>query len=56
MSYALLDQIRVISKLRICKPINDYDIIGKYKFNSEIMKNIDEKIMSLYTNQKEDLT
>lgn len=52
LSYAVVDQIKIISKLRIQKPINEYDIVGKLKFDDEIMEKIDKKIISMYTDVK----
>lgn len=48
-SYACIDQIRTISKLNILPKINEYDIVGNYKCDKEIMDLIDKNIVKVYT-------
>lgn len=48
-TYACPSLITTISKTRIIKPINEFDIIGKEKCSSEIMNKIDESIINNFT-------
>ena len=48
-SYACIDHLKTISKLSICKNINDYDYLPNIKVSSEILKKIDEAIIKEYT-------
>ena len=43
-SYALIDQIRTISKLNILRPINQYDIVNRTKCTEGEMIQIDKAI------------
>lgn len=49
-SYACINQITTISKNKIIRPKNKYDIIGRAKCNNEIMKIISKEIIKKYTN------
>ncbi|WP_237520014.1 type II toxin-antitoxin system PemK/MazF family toxin [Streptococcus pyogenes] len=44
VSYAKLDSITSVSKLKIAKPINDLDPVGKITLSKEIMDNIDKAL------------
>lgn len=48
-SYAVIDQIRTVSKLNILPKINKYDIVGNYKCPKELMDIIDMSIIKTYT-------
>lgn len=54
-TYGCVNLITTISKTRIFKPINEYDIIGRIKCSEEVMNIIDNeiKIKYLYGNSKE---
>ena len=47
-SYAMVQNISKISKLRVLKPINKYDPILKIRV-SEIMTILDNKLIELFT-------
>lgn len=49
LSYACINQIQSVSKLKILKPINEYDIVGK-KCPDEVLKKIDIEIIKRFTN------
>lgn len=49
-SYACINQITTISKKKILRPKNKYDIIGRAKCNSKTMKIISNEIIKKYTN------
>lgn len=48
-TYACIDHLKTISKLSICKYINDYDYLPNIKVSSEILKQIDITIINEYT-------
>lgn len=48
-TYACCSLITTISKTRIFKPINEYDIIGKERCSSEVMDKIDSEIIKKFT-------
>lgn len=48
-SFALVQNITTISKLRLLKPINYYDPILNLKVSDEILNKIDKKIIDLFT-------
>lgn len=48
LSNACIDQVQSISKLRLLKPINEYDIIG-CKCPDDIMEKIDFELVKKYT-------
>lgn len=48
-SYAMIQNIQTISKLKIMKPINEFDPIGKIYISSESMKKIDIEIIKTFT-------
>lgn len=51
-SYASLNQITTISKNKIMRPKNKYDIVGRAKCNSKTMQIISKEIIKKYTNIK----
>ena len=52
ISYASLNQITTISKNKIMRPKNKYDIVGRAKCNSKTMQIISKEIIKKYTNIK----
>ena len=48
-TYACCSLVTTISKTRIFKPINEYDIIGREKCSDEIMNKIDKEILDKFT-------
>lgn len=48
-SYAMIQNIQTISKLKIMKPINQFDPIGKIYISQESMKKIDIEIIKRFT-------
>ena len=48
-TYACTSLITTISKTRIFKPINEYDIIGKERCSTEIMDKIDKELIDKFT-------
>lgn len=48
-SYACIDHLKTISKLSICKPINEFDYLQKIKCPNDIMNKIDKEITKEYT-------
>lgn len=52
-SYALIQNITTISKIRILKPMNKYDPIANLKVSDEILDKIDSKIIETLTGKKE---
>lgn len=44
VSYAKIDSITSVSKLKIAKPINDLDPVGKIKLSQKVMDKIDQAI------------
>lgn len=48
-SYAMVQNISKISKLRVLKPINKYDPILKIRVSDEIMTILDNKLIELFT-------
>ena len=48
-SYACIDHIKTISKISICKLINEYDYLPNLKVSSELMKLLDNEIIKEYT-------
>ena len=44
-----MDHLKTISKLSICKYINDYDYLSNIRIPSEILKQIDRAIINEYT-------
>lgn len=49
ISYACVDHLRTISKLSICKGLNEFDFINNLKCSNKIMKKIDKEIAKEYT-------
>lgn len=48
-TYACCSLITTISKTRIFKPINEYDIVGKERCSDEVMNKIDAEIIKKFT-------
>ncbi|MEA4875518.1 type II toxin-antitoxin system PemK/MazF family toxin [Anaerorhabdus sp.] len=51
-SYALVQNISTVSKLRILKPLNKYDPIKKLRIDDLLLDRIDEKLIDLFTANK----
>ena len=49
ITYACIDHLKTISKLSICKYINEYDYLSNIRIPSEILKQIDRAIINEYT-------
>lgn len=49
-SYAIVSSVTTISKLRINKPINDFDPIGKIRVSESVLKDIDRSIAKTILN------
>lgn len=49
ISYACIDHLKTISKISICKVLNEFDYLPNIKLSSELMKKIDEEIIKEYT-------
>ena len=49
ISYACIKHLKTISKLSICKPINEFDYINNIKISNNMLKKIDEEIVKEYT-------
>ena len=49
ITYACIDHLKTISKLSICKLINEYDYLPNIKLSPATLKQIDEAIISEYT-------
>lgn len=50
-SYAMIQNISTVSKLRILKPINKFDPIGKIKIDNSTLDLIDLELIKLFTKQ-----
>lgn len=48
-TYACIDHLKTISKLSICKTINEHDYLPNLKCSNDILKSIDENIIKEYT-------
>lgn len=48
-TYACCSLITTISKTRIFKPINEYDIVGKERCSEQVMNKIDKEIIDKFT-------
>ena len=48
-SYAMVQNITTISKLRVLKPLNKYDPIKTFNVGNEVLTQIDNKIKQLFT-------
>ena len=48
ISYVCVDDLKIISKLSVLKPINEFDYLSNLKCSLEIMKKIDEAIINEY--------
>ncbi len=49
-TYACCSLITTISKERILKPINEYDIIGRARCDKDILNKIDDEVIKRFTN------
>ena len=49
-TYACLSLITTVSKTRILKPINEFDILGRARCSNETMNLIDKSIINNFTN------
>lgn len=54
-SYAIVSSITTISKLRINKPINDFDPVGKIRVNESVLKDIDRSIAKTILNLDDEI-
>ena len=48
-NYACIKHLSVISKLNICKPINEFDYLSELKVSSDVLDLLDENIIREYT-------
>ena len=48
-SYACIKHLKTISKLSICKPLNEYDYLNKIRVPENILAKIDAEIVKEYT-------
>jgi hypothetical protein len=48
-SYACIKHLKTISKLSICKTMNEYDYLDRLKVSNELLHTIDEEILKEYT-------
>lgn len=49
ISYACIKHLKTVSKLSICKPINEFDYLNKIKISNDLLRKIDEEIVREYT-------
>ena len=49
ISYACIKHLKTVSKLSICKPINEFDYLNKVKISNDLLRKIDEEIVKEYT-------
>ena len=49
VSYACIKHLKTISKLSICKPINEFDYLNNIKISNDLLRKIDEEIVKEYT-------
>jgi hypothetical protein len=49
ISYACIKHLKTISKLSICKPINEFDYLNRIKISRELLEKIDKEIIKEYT-------
>lgn len=49
ISYACVKHLKTISKLSICKPINEFDYLDKLKVSNDVLRKIDDEIIKEYT-------
>ena len=49
ISYACIKHLKTISKLSICKLINEYDYLDQIKVSNNTLRKIDEEIIKEYT-------
>ena len=54
-TYACCSLVTTISKSRVLKPVNEYDIIGRTICNSEIMDKIDEETINRFISKEIDI-
>lgn len=49
VSYACIKHLKTVSKLSICKSINEFDYLNKIKISNDLLRRIDEEIVREYT-------
>ena len=49
ISYACVKHLKTVSKLSICKSINEFDYLNKIKISNDLLRKIDEEIVKEYT-------
>ena len=49
VSYDCIKHLKTISKLCICKPINELDYLNNIKISNDLLRKIDEEIIKEYT-------
>ncbi len=49
VSYASIKHLKTVSKLSICKPINEFDYLNSIKISNDLLRKIDEEIVREYT-------
>ena len=49
ISFACIKHLKTISKLSICKPINEFDYLDSIKLSTDLLRKIDEEIVKEYT-------
>ena len=49
VSYACIKHLKTVSKLSICKPINEFDYLNSIKISNDLLRKIDEEIVREYT-------
>lgn len=49
ISYACIKHLKTVSKLSVCKPINEFDYLHKIKISNSLLRKIDEEIVKEYT-------
>ena len=49
ISYACIKHLKTVSKLSICKSINEFDYLNKIKISNDLLRKIDEEIVREYT-------
>ena len=49
ISYACIKHLKTVSKLSVCKPINEFDYLNKIKMSNSLLRKIDEEIIKEYT-------
>lgn len=49
ISYACIKHLKTVSKLSICKSINEFDYLNKIKISNDLLRKLDEEIVKEYT-------